>query len=446
MAVDKEKGNFITEDELEQEIAAGRMQQVDRTVNPNVPGLPVGGPPPAHGVDPYGSGPLPPNFGYQPALVKTGYSANTGPIGLLPIYQSPLVGSAIKSHTQPIAATANAANETANSAQTTATTANASAKVSAATLATPALSAIGASGEVDTTQPYVAATIGAFPSTVVGTTASILSYTSTTTSITFTWSSFMILFSDGTTETVASGSQAITGLSATQTYYAYPVVLGTALTLTFIAVAGGVGSPAILYQPQNPQAAQQQNLQSNTAMSNGGIACVTPSSGSGGGHGGGSGICLRSGQYVESKSRGVIAIEDVEVSELIRGRQNWTEVVCKKVLPQNHFVRGTASNGDHISFTPTHLTTAIRDGVEISIPAGKLTVSDFLILRDGYASITTIEHVEEESEKVQLSCEPEHEFFCSESKAASILVHNVQPISIFILLLLSTFLFAHHIA
>lgn len=298
-----------------------------------------------------------------------------------------------------------------------------------ATLATPALSAIGASGEVDTTQPYVAATIGAFPSTVVGTTASILSYTSTTTSITFTWSSFMILFSDGTTETVASGSQAITGLSATQTYYAYPVVVGTSLTLTFISVAGAVGTPAVLYQPQNPQAAQQQNLQSNTAMSAGGVACVTPTSGGGGGHGGGSGICLRVGQYIESQSRGIIAIENVEVGESIKGRTEWTEVVGKKVLPQNHFVRVTASNGDRVSFTPTHWTTAIRDGVEQSIPAGKLTVSDFLILREGYASIKFIEHIEEESQKVQLSCEPEHEFYCSESKSASILVHNVQPVS-----------------
>jgi hypothetical protein len=284
------------------------------------------------------------------------------------------------------------------------------------------------SNAIDSTKAGFKATIGSFPSTVVGTTASILSYTSTTSSITFTWSSFMILFSDGTTETISSGSQVITGLSASQTYYAYPVVVGTSLTLTFIAVSGGVGSPAILYQPQNPLAAQQQNLQSNTAMSNGGIACVTPSSGSGGGHGGGSGICLQAGQFIQSK-RGTIKIEDAEVGEFICGRHDWTEVVGKKVLPQNHFVRVTASTGEQVSFTPTHWTTAIRDGEETTVPAGKLTVSDFVITRDGYASIESIEHVEEESQKVQLSCEPTHEFFCSASKLASILVHNVQPVS-----------------
>jgi hypothetical protein len=416
--------------------------------------------------------PIPAPLGTSTDASRQFYRTGVSQIRMFPLPAAAAIaqGSQIATHVAPVAETANAAsasaataNTTANEASTTATGAatgvttingkTAVAIVSGVLQQVP-ISTLGTgsatpnqdnlndgttynrvlataltSGAIDSTKAGFKATIGSFPSTVVGTTASIISYTSTTTSITFTWSSFMILFSDGTTETITSGSQTVTGLSASQTYYAYPVVVGTALTLTFIAVSGGVGSPAILYQPQNPQAAQQQNLQSNTAMSNGGIACVTPSSGSGGGHGGGSGICLRAGQYVESKSRGVIVIDDAEVSELIRGRNDWTEVVHKKVLPQNHFVRVTASSGERVSFTPTHWTTAIRDGVEQSIPAGKLTVSDFLILREGYASIKNIEHVEEEAQKVQLSCEPEHEFFCSASKAASILVHNVQPIS-----------------
>ena len=65
----------------------------------------------------------------------------------------------------------------------------------------------------------------------------------------------------------------------------------------------------------------------------------------------------------------------------------------------------------------------------MSIPAGELSLSDFLILRDGYGGIKSLERIEEESFKVQISCEPEHEFFASASKLVSILVHNVQPIS-----------------
>ena len=53
---------------------------------PIVPGAPAGGTPPTpSGVNPYGSGALPSNLGYQPALVKTGYPASTGPVDLFPI-------------------------------------------------------------------------------------------------------------------------------------------------------------------------------------------------------------------------------------------------------------------------------------------------------------------------------------------------------------------------
>lgn len=68
----------------------------------------------------------------------------------------------------------------------------------------------------------------------------------------------------------------------------------------------------------------------------------------------------------------MIQIETVEPGELIRGRKAWTEVIVKKVVRQNHFIKVTASNGESVSFTPTHATTAIRDGEEQSIPAAKL--------------------------------------------------------------------------
>jgi len=116
----------------------------------------------------------------------------------------------------------------------------------------------------------------------------------------------------------------------------------------------------------------------------------------------------------------------VEVGELIQGRTDWTKVIVKKIVPQKHFVRIALSNGERISLTPTHCTTAIRDGEEQAVRASELCVSDFLILRDGHASIKSIEHVEAESHKLSVTCEPEHEFYASESKSVSILVHNVQ--------------------
>jgi hypothetical protein len=98
----------------------------------------------------------------------------------------------------------------------------------------------------------------------------------------------------------------------------------------------------------------------------------------------------------------------------------------KKIIPQDHFIRITASNGERVTLSPTHGTTVIRDGEEQAARAALLTVADFLITRDGHAAITSIEHVEEPSHKVSITCIPDHEFYCSESESVSILVHNQQ--------------------
>jgi len=119
----------ITEQELDEMVSSGQWAPVETgPINPNGLARPNSPPPPpTHGREQFGSGPLPPNFGLPGALANTGPGPSTGPIGLFPIYQSPVVGAAIASHTQPIADKANQASETAGQAQTTATNANATA-------------------------------------------------------------------------------------------------------------------------------------------------------------------------------------------------------------------------------------------------------------------------------------------------------------------------------
>jgi hypothetical protein len=280
------------------------------------------------------------------------------------------------------------------------------------------------SNKIDTTKVGVLAKDGCFPSFIVGTTASIFSYTSTTSSVTISWSSFTIFFADGTTRTISSGSQTITGLSASTTYYFYAYLASGASTVSFISVSGGVGSPAILYTPQSPTAAQAMNGQSVTALSTAGVATITPSSGSGGGSGGGSGICVRSTMLVLSKERGAVPVGSVKIGEHILGRHDWVEVVMHKVIPQKHFIRLTTTEGS-VQITPTHHITGAD---ERSIPAAKITLMDFLIARKGYAQIKKIELIEEDGEKVTISCEPEHTFFAGET-SPSILVSNQVPLS-----------------
>src|ERR1700723_408053 len=415
--------------------------------------------------------PIPPVLGTSTDASRQFYRRGVSQIRMFPLPAASALaqGAQIATHVQPVADVADAANTTATTANTTANEASATATVAAtgvttinastavgvvagvlqqipistldATTLTPTLDALTdgstynrvlatalTSGAIDSTKAGFLAVGGSTVPQIVGTVPAIFSYTSTTTTVSISWSSFTVFYANNTTATVASGSQSITGLSASSTYYFYPY-LDSSNTVHFAAVSGGLGSPAILYRPQSPTAAQTINLQQNTALSNGGIPAITPTSGGGGGSGGGSGICLQAGQFVESRSRGVIPIETLDTGEWILGRTKWTEVIAKKVVPQNHFVRVTVLTGERISLTPTHCTTAIRNGEEMSIPAGELSLSDFLILRNGYGGIKSLEHIEEESFKVQISCDPEHEFFASESKSVAILVHNVQPVS-----------------
>lgn len=73
-------------------------------------------------------------------------------------------------------------------------------------------------------------------------------YTSTTTSITWSWGAITIYRADGTTATIAAGSQAITGLGAGLTYYFLPYCVdnGTSsLTLAWVDAAN-VTFPAVV--------------------------------------------------------------------------------------------------------------------------------------------------------------------------------------------------------
>lgn len=57
---------------------------------PIIPGSPSGGPPPTpSGRDQYNSGPLPPNFGLSPSLVKTNYGGGVGEVLLMPVQGGP---------------------------------------------------------------------------------------------------------------------------------------------------------------------------------------------------------------------------------------------------------------------------------------------------------------------------------------------------------------------
>lgn len=256
--------------------------------------------------------------------------------------------------------------------------------------------------------------------------AAILMYTSTTTSVTLSWAMFTIYYSDNTSESVPAGNITITGLSPGTTYYFYLYWDEASMTVQAVTgLTGSVGSPAIAFTAPSALASQAQNLQGHTPFSTGGVSASTPSSGTGGGGtGGNSGGCVRSGMVVESRTRGVVPIETVEVGEWLKSRHGWTKIVAKSVMPQDSFVRlETLRPNESVEVSPTHPMTL---GDESCLKSRDISLGNFLIVDGGYSPLRSIVRVDgvENGQKVRLTCEPEHEFFCG-TKKPLILVHNL---------------------
>lgn len=269
------------------------------------------------------------------------------------------------------------------------------------------------SNEVDLTKPGVLMK-GSVPPTWSG----AFTYASATSSITWSWSGLAILRADGTTTQVADGSFSVAGLATATTYFFYPYWDETQLALAF--VADGAGSPANAQTAKTIAAAQQQALQGRVPLSAGAMSAATTASGTGGGSGGGSGSCVRGGMKVLTKDRGTVQIHHLRVGDHIRGRDSWTQVVRHEVHPADTFIRLTFSNDDSLDVTPHHIFT-LAD--ESPVRADRLCLGDILVGNYGWLTLRKIEVIIEDSAKVIVTCEPDHEFFAGRA-TASVLTHN----------------------
>ncbi len=273
--------------------------------------------------------------------------------------------------------------------------------------------------DVDPTKPGVLMK-GSVPPTWSG----AFTYASTTSSITWSWSGLAILRADGTQTQITNGSLAVSSLAAATTYFFYPYWDETLLALAF--VLGGAGLPAGVGNPPNAFAAktiavaQQQALQGRIPLSAGAMTAATTASGTGGGSGGGSGSCVRAGMRVLTKNRGAVAIQRLRVGDHIRGRDAWTQVVRHEIHPADTFVRLTFSNDDSLDVTPHHVFTLADDS---PVRAERLCLGDILVGYDGRLALKKIELLVEESAKVFMTCEPDHEFFAGRA-APCVLTHN----------------------
>lgn len=119
---------------------------------------------------------------------------------------------------------------------------------------------------------------------LVGSPAAFPSYTSTTTSISWSWGAFTAYFPDGSTLAVSSGSHNFTGLTANTTYYFEFYVVKSTATMTCVMSDNTTAPASVQFLAQTVGA--DGHLIEVTD-----ITAATPSSGTGGGSGGG-GTCF----------------------------------------------------------------------------------------------------------------------------------------------------------
>ena len=251
-----------------------------------------------------------------------------------------------------------------------------------------------------------------------------MTYVSTTTSITWSWTGLSIARADGSNTSIPNGSLAVTGLTAATTYYFYPYWDDVALAINW--VAGGAGTPTNAQTAKTNSAAQQQSLQGYIPLSQGAMMAATTSSGTGGGSGGGSGSCLRAGTIILTSERGSVTVESCKVGEHLRcpgvtaGSEAWTRILRIEVREADTFIRLHFSNAETLDVTPHHIFT-LADGSPMR--AERLCLSDILVGRFGRITLKKIEAIVEEGQKVTVSCEPTHQFFAGRH-AANVLTHN----------------------
>ncbi len=115
---------------------------------------------------------------------------------------------------------------------------------------------------IDPTKPGVLMK-GSVPPTWSG----AFTYVSTTSSITWSWTSLAIARADGISTAVPNGSLAVSGLTAATTYYFYPYWDDVALAIAWVAgISGSVGTPANAQGAKTNIAAQQQALQGTRSV------------------------------------------------------------------------------------------------------------------------------------------------------------------------------------
>lgn len=246
---------------------------------------------------------------------------------------------------------------------------------------------------------------GSTPSTINGT----IAFTSTTTSITWTWTSLQILRADGSVTNISNGNITFSSLTANTPYWFYPYWSEATQSVNW---AGGANTAASL------SASQTMNLQYNVPLSAGGIKVTTPSAGSGGGSGGGGGNgCLYPSQLVWTRDGEKEAV-DLGVGDEVMTPSGWSPILEVKHETCSDWVRIQLDDDRDLMVTPSQpLYFSLTQHVE----AERVDTGDSLMAQYGMLRVVDWDEFQEEAFKVVITISEPHVFYMYEGGP---LAHN----------------------
>ncbi len=244
-----------------------------------------------------------------------------------------------------------------------------------------------------------------------------ISYTTTTTSIAFSWAAGTILLAD--TTNIAYASQASAGcnsLTPGTNYWFYPYYDTIAGIITFAFGGTGTGTfGGAAYTAPSTAGSNIQNAAYHVPYSNGGILIPTPSSGTGGGSGGGN-KCLHPEMELSINGTAKFAYDLREADKLLApGGGTVVETVARK--PQSDWIKARLSNGELLLATPSHrLFKADGDTIRMD----ELTLKSILKADGCFVTVEGLENFEEDAKCVSFSVEG-HVFL---ARAGGVWQHN----------------------
>lgn len=248
-----------------------------------------------------------------------------------------------------------------------------------------------------------------------GASSVVFSYSSTDSSVTPAWTAGTLYRMDGTTTAVGSGSQAVTGLSASTTYYSAAYYDETSGAVSFVTGASGaVGTPAICYTSQTAAVAAVASQQAN--LNFGWLSMTTAASGGTGGGGTGGACCVAGRQRVRMGDGSWKFAEDIEAGDTLPCPGGVTTVRAPGVVPWRDWRRVAFENGVEL---------IVAEGHRFVDPAGAqryavdLRVNDVIQTDSGYTRVVAIALDEHLAQRVSVEVNAPHLYYLN-----GVLCHN----------------------